>query len=227
LKDVQGHGTHVIGILAALRNNGAGMSGLCQSRRVMSLKALGPYDGPGYYRAIRHATTNGAKVINLSLGGAHDPTEELLIQQAIARGVVVVAAMGNDADRGNPTSYPAALPGVVAVGATDELDRRAEFSQFGPHITLVAPGVNILSTVPTYPTSLASTTLHEAWHGTSMAAPFVAATVALMFAKRPAATVAQVVAALQAGVDRVQGHAGFTDEYGHGRLNVKKALQAL
>ena len=227
LKDVQGHGTHVVGIIAAVRNNALGVMGVCQSKNMMSLKALGPYNGPGYYRAIRHATTSGARVINLSLGGGHDPTEESLIKQAIDAGVVVVAAMGNERQEGNPTSFPAAIDGVVAVGATDEMDRSGNFSCTGPHITLCAPGVNILSTVPTYPSSLASTLNYEAWPGTSMATPFVAATVGLLFAKKPTATVAQIVAALKAGTDRVPGQAGFTEEFGHGRLNLKKALQAL
>lgn len=227
LQDTQGHGTHVIGIVAAVRNNQVGVTGVCQSRRILSLKALGPYDGPGYYRAIRHATDQGARVINFSLGGAEDPTERLLIQRAIDRGAIVVAAMGNDYLRGNPTSFPAALPGVIAVGATNEVDRRASFSQVGPHIHLVAPGENILSTVPTYPSALADGTGYEAWPGTSMATPFVSATVALMLARRPRATRDQVAEALREGADLVDGQAGFTEEYGHGRLNVRRALAAI
>lgn len=227
LDDKSGHGTHVTGIIAALRNNNIGISGVTQCRNIMSLKALDPYDGPGYYKAIQHAKNKGAKVANFSLGGGHDPTEELLIKQAITSGVVIVAAMGNDALNGNPTSYPAAIDGVIAVGATDEMDRRASFSQHGPHITLVAPGESILSTVPTYPSSLASTTDYDSWPGTSMATPFVTGAVALMFAKKPTATVAEITTALKSGVDLCPGQTGFTNELGHGRLNIKKALQAL
>jgi subtilisin family serine protease len=227
LKDAQGHGTHVSGIIAAVSNNRVGVSGVCQSKKIYSLKALGPYDGPGYYRAIRYAISQEMQVVNFSLGGGHDPTEELLIKQAIRAGIVIVAAMGNDKLRGNPTSYPAAIEGVIAVGATDEVDARADFSQTGDHIHLVAPGVNILSTVPTYPSSLASTRNYEAWPGTSMATPFVTAAVALMLAKKPSATVAQIRRALAQGVDRVDGQTGFNDEYGHGRLNVVKCLAAI
>jgi len=75
-QDLIGHGTHVTGIIAALNNNRVGITGVCQSRKIISLKALGPYDGPGYYRAIRHATDQGAQVINFSVGGNHDLTEE-------------------------------------------------------------------------------------------------------------------------------------------------------
>jgi hypothetical protein len=223
-RDTQGHGTHVIGIIAALRNNQIGISGVCQSRRIMSLKALGPYNAAGYYRAIRYATDNGARVINLSLGGSRDPTEEMLIRRAIQRKVVVVAAMGNEFEEGNPTSYPAAIEGVIAVGASTEVDRRASFSCTGPHISLVAPGDNILSTVPTYPSQLADTTDYEAWPGTSMATPFVAATVALILAKRPDATVRQISQALRQGVDRVAGQRRFTNELGYGRLNIAQTL---
>lgn len=223
-KDTQGHGTHVSGIIASVRNNALGISGLCQSKRLMSLKALGPYDGPGYYRAIRYATDRGAQIINLSLGGSHDPTEELLIKRALDRNVVVVAAMGNEFDEGNPTSYPAAIPGVIAVGAVDELDRHADFSNTGSHIALVAPGVNILSTVPTYPCEMAAARDYEAWPGTSMATPFVAAAAALLLAKNPALKVPQIKKALQDGADRVPGQAGVNKTYGHGRLNVAKSL---
>jgi hypothetical protein len=226
-RDTQGHGTHVIGIIAAVRNNALGITGVCKSRKVLSLKALGPYDGPGYYRAIRHATDAGARVANFSLGGGHDPTEELLVRRAIERGVIVIAAMGNEYESGNPVSYPAAIDGVIAVGATDESDRRASFSQTGPHIHVMAPGVNILSTVPTYPSSLAKRTDYEAWPGTSMATPFVTATVALLLAKKPSATHAQIRNALRRGAEPIGGQRGFTEELGYGRLNLPRTLAAI
>jgi hypothetical protein len=225
-KDTQGHGTHVIGIIGAVVNNGVGVSGVCQSLKIMSLKALGPYNAAGYYRAIRHATDNGAQVVNLSLGGDHDPTEELLICRAIDRKVAVVAAMGNDGPSA-PPSFPAAIEGVISVGASTEVDGLANFSQIGAHIDLVAPGVNILSTVPTYPVALAEATDYEAWPGTSMATPFVAATVALLLAKRPSASLTQIVGALHQGADKVLEQAGFNNRFGHGRLNVRRSLEKI
>ena len=227
LRDTSGHGTHVSGTIGALCNNGRGVRGVLRSARIMSLKALDPYSGPGYYRALRHATDEGARVINLSLGGDHDPTEAALVLRAIRRGVVVVAAMGNEKLEGNPTSYPAALTGVIAVGASDEADRVADFSCTGRHIDLLAPGVSVLSTVPTYPSRLADGEDYEAWPGTSMASPHVAAVAALLLARRPSATVAQVRRALTRGADKVPGQRGFDHTHGHGRLNVGGALAAL
>jgi subtilisin family serine protease len=225
-EDTEGHGTHVIGIIAALRDNAIGIAGACQSRKIMSLKALGPYDGPGYYRAIKHATDNGAKVINLSLGGEYDATEELLIGRAIEEGVVVVAAMGNEFRAGNPTSYPAAIDGVIAVGATTKSDARAKFSNTGRHITIVAPGVDILSTIPTYPCTLSSATEYDSWDGTSMATPFVAAAAALILANSPEATVDDVRRALVRGADRI-GSRRFSENFGYGRLNIWRSLKKL
>ncbi len=225
-KDTSGHGTHVAGIIAAVRNNSIGIRGVTNSTKIMSLKALDPYSATGYYRAIRHATDH-AQVINFSLGGPHDPTEETLIRRAISQGVIVVAAMGNEKLEGNPKSFPAAIAKVIAVGASDETDTIAAFSCTGTHIDLVAPGVNILSTIPTYPSSLATGTDYEAWPGTSMATPMVSAAAALCMAKRPGATLAQVRKALVDGADEVPAQAGFDATHGHGRLNVLETLKII
>ncbi len=225
--DTSGHGTHVTGTIAALINNAKGIRGVVSSSNIMSIKALDPYNGPGYYRALRYATDNGAKVINLSLGGGRDPTEELLVKRAINQGVAVVAAMGNDKQNGNSTSYPAAIARVIAVGATNETDDIADFSQTGRHIDLVAPGVNILSTIPTYPTSLANGTDYEAWPGTSMATPHVSAALALMIAKDPTLTVAKLRQVLVRNADKVAGENRFSSTYGHGRLNIRRMLDSM
>jgi len=226
-KDTAGHGTHVAGIVAAVSNNKIGIRGITNSIKIMSLKALNPYSAPGYYRAIRHAINGGAQVINFSLGGGYDPTEEALIRQAIGQGILVVAAMGNEKKRGNAKSYPAALAGVVAIGATDESDRIGDFSNTGTHIDLSAPGVNILSTIPTYPSTLAQGTGYEAWPGTSMATPMVSAAAALLLAKKPSATASQIRKALIRGADKVPGQTAFNTTYGHGRLNINASLKLI
>ena len=133
-----GHGTHVAGIIAATAGNGLGISGVCGGR-ILALKVLPrdgqEFDAPSYYRALRYVIGK-AQVLNLSLGGEKDPAEIDVLHDVIAAGVVVIAAMGNEHDEGNPTEYPAAIPEVCAVGATDELDKRAGFSNTGRHIDL-------------------------------------------------------------------------------------------
>jgi len=182
-KDLDGHGTHVCGIVAATGNPPAGMRGVSNAR-LLVFKGLGRrYSARNYYRALRAACSQ-ARIVNLSLGGAyHDPGEQTIIDQALSRGVVVVAAMGNEFDNGNADNYPAALPGVIAVGAVDSTFARADFSNTGAHISLVAPGVEIWSTVPTHRSgTFGSKTSYATCDGTSMAAPFVTGTIALLAA---------------------------------------------
>ncbi|MDP9177764.1 MAG: S8 family serine peptidase, partial [Gemmatimonadota bacterium] len=130
-QDEVGHGTHVAGTIACLSNNGVGVAGVTWSCRLMPVKVLtrlvniaNPNDVRGtgssadIAAGIRWAVDNGARVLNLSLGGTTaTQVERDAIAYAIARGAVVVAAMGNAFQQGNPTSFPAAFPNVVAVGA--------------------------------------------------------------------------------------------------------------
>jgi subtilisin family serine protease len=224
-RDFSGHGTHVAGIIAATINNKVGIAGLCQAR-ILAIKGLpdkSPWDAAKYYQALAYPI-NRAKVLNLSLGGGYDPGEEAVIQDLLDAGIVVVAAMGNEFEEGNPISYPAAYKDVIAVGATDEADRRGPFSNTGPHIALAAPGVNILSTVPQYPASFAKQPLYDSWDGTSMATPHVAAAAALMLARTPSLSVADVRKRLMATADKVPGQTSFNEEFGAGRLNIDAAL---
>jgi subtilisin family serine protease len=226
-KDFVGHGTHVSGIIAATANNGIGLSGV-SSARILALKVLPrageEFDAPAYYRALRYVIGR-AQVLNLSLGGGEDPAEIDVLEDVIASGVVVVAAMGNEYEEGNPTSYPAAIPAVCAVGATDRLDKRAPFSNTGRHIDLVAPGVDILSTTPLFRYDGDGEREYDAWDGTSMATPHVAAAAALLLAKSPNLSPAQVIKKLTGSADRVAGAKKGSTAYGAGRLNVEKLLR--
>lgn len=226
-RDVIGHGTHVSGIIAAETNNEIGVAGLCAAR-ILAVKGLpsgNAWFPEKYYRALAYSIERGAKVLNLSLGGGLDPGERDVIADLLDAGVSVIAAMGNEFDEGNPIEYPAAYDGVVAVGASDELDRRASFSNTGPHIALVAPGERILSTVPRYPSRFAATTDYDSWPGTSMATPHVAAAAALLLAKHPSHGPRDVRRKLLESADRVPGQTAWNEEFGAGRLNIQRLLQ--
>ncbi|MEO8576432.1 MAG: S8 family serine peptidase [Gemmatimonadales bacterium] len=226
-KDFVGHGTHVAGIIAAIAGNGLGISGVCGAK-ILALKALPrddeDFDAAAYYRALRYVIGR-AEVLNLSLGGAKDLAEIDVLRDVIDSGVVVIAAMGNEYEEGNPTEYPAAIPEVCAVGATDQLDKRAGFSNTGRHIDLMAPGVEIISTTPTFRYDGDGERNYDAWDGTSMATPHVAGAAALVLAKSPGSTPAQVIRKLTSSADKVSGAKKGSTAYGAGRLNCEKALR--
>ena len=135
--------------------------------------------------------------------------------------------MGNAGDQGNPTMYPAAYPGVLAVGAVAESLRRASFSNTGRHIGISAPGVNVLSTLPTRPAPpYRSESEYASWSGTSMATPHVAGAAALVLARNPAWTAQQAKDRLRGTARKVAGMRGrpWTPSYGDGLLDLEAAL---
>jgi thermitase len=146
--DDNGHGTHVAGIAAAQTDNGLGVAGVSWGARIMPVKVLNAASFGTYAdvaQGIIWAVDNGAAIVNLSLGGAAESEAVAdAVDYADARGVLVVAAAGNT---GAPTVlFPARLPKVVAVAATDEADARAALSNYGPEIDVAAPGIAIYST---------------------------------------------------------------------------------
>ncbi|MFI9553630.1 S8 family peptidase [Nonomuraea endophytica] len=188
-KDSNGHGTHVAGIAAAVTRNGIGISGAAPGAMIMPVRVLGTVgsgDRATIVKGIVWAADNGAKVINLSLGetgllsrllkgGTLNPA----ILHAYSRGAVVVAAAGNEGTVKQP--YKAATQ-VLVVGASDQQGKPADFSNFGAEDAVTAPGVRIMSTLPTYPTpeTLRNTSGYGLLDGTSMAAPYVAGLAALL-----------------------------------------------
>lgn len=173
--DDHGHGTHVSGIVAS-DLNGAGLAGVAPKAKILAIKALNN-EGYGYIsdlvEAIDYAMAHGAQIINYSLGtSSNSKTLEEKINQAAAKGIIQVAASGNT--NGGSLLYPAAYGSVISVSATDSNDHFASFSSLGAE--LAAPGVAVSSTIPGGG--------YAAWSGTSMAAPHVTATVALMIANK-------------------------------------------
>lgn len=223
--DDYGHGTHVAGIIAAAANNAEGGAGLASSCKVLPIRVLGTTGGSTYdvVNGIDYAIKNGARVLNLSLGSSQNSQiEREAIKRALDAGLVVVAAAGNDALSGNPLNYPAAFPGVIGVTATDNQDKRALFSSYNSMVTVAAPGVDILSTLPL------RFGRYGFASGTSMAAPIVSGAVALLLMRHPDWHAPQVIEALKSSshdLSRESGKdVGYDPYFGWGLLDASEVL---
>ncbi len=213
--DTVGHGSHVIGEIAAETNNGLGVAGIAPGVTIMPVKVCG---GTGCWTSdvdngIDWARLHGATVINMSLGGpVPTPFEQSVITDAYNAGVTIVAAAGNDGD--GTIDYPASYANVLSVAATDNGDGHASFSNANAAVDLAAPGVGILSTVPGG---------YTFYSGTSMSSPHVAAVAALVRSAHPTYHPAQVELALRStAVDL--GSPGRDDVFGSGRVDAAGAV---
>lgn len=187
--DEYGHGTHVAGIIGAVGNNQTGVAGVMWRSRILPVRALNQ-NGEGsdldIAAGIAYAVQMGAKVINASWGGyASSQTEMDAVSDANAKGVLFVAAAGNDSNNNdlNP-AYPASYPfgNIISVAATDQNDLRVPFSNFGySTVDVGAPGVYIISTVPTWMADSYGYGYLEQFSGTSMAAPHVTGLAGLLY----------------------------------------------
>jgi subtilisin family serine protease len=223
--DDHGHGTACAGIIAAVGNNGTDTAGVCWAARIMPVKILGATgDGTAAdaVPAIYYAVANGADIISGSWGGAESSNA---LREAIAyahqEGVVVVAAAGN---RGlNTPYYPAAYPEVISVAATDPSDRRWFLSNYGDWVDIAAPGRDIVSLRATLPGQAPRPESVSRMSGTSMAAPHVSGTCALLLAANPLLRCEELHQILAATVDPIDPGTCSSN----GRLNAYKALRAV
>lgn len=206
--DVDSHGTHVAGTIAARRDNAVGVAGVADNARIMPLKFLKP--GGGYtsdaMAAVDYAVDKGASVINGSWGGsAYSQPLCDAIQLAGNAGVLFVAAAGNaSADNDVTPTWPANCPAssLISVAATTSSDGLASFSNRGAtQVDLGAPGESIFSTVPGG---------YAYKSGTSMAAPHVTAVAAVLLGEHPGLVPWQLKAALTSGGDPVAALSGTT-----------------
>lgn len=253
IEDKDGHGSDVSGIAAADTNNSTDVAGVGWNTHLLEARVFpNPPNNQGansedIAAAINWAVAHGAKVINLSLGSSQpDPTfEEPAVAAAIAAGVVVVAASGNDGS--NTIDYPAHDPGVIAVGASAYCDSTANtpgsgfeyvasYSNYGSQLSVVAPGgdpdnaqtkcttqscIDFLQWIENLDSTKGPFT--EAvglFAGTSQATPHVTGAVALMWAKDPALTPAQALSIIKTSADSISD-----PHQGSGRLDALNALQ--
>jgi hypothetical protein len=211
---VAGHGTFIAGLITTL----------APEAQLLPIRAFGA-DGLGnaftVAAAVKYAADHGARVINLSLGASQ---ASQLLQDAIKdvrqRGIIVVAAAGND-NNDSPPQFPSSMDEVLAVAAIDLDGRKASFSNFGNHIDVCAPGVKLISA---YPNSRAGG--YASWSGTSFAAPLAAAEAALVLAIDPWGS--DVKALIEESASPLDGlNQNFAGKLGKGSIDPLAALQSL
>jgi serine protease len=253
-EDDYGHGTHVASTIAETTNNGKGLTGLAYGATIIPVKVLNKYgegDEDTIADGLRYAADQGAQLINLSFefgtsttSASEIPRIAAAVRYARHKGALIIAAAGNDSfDHVSfPVSYPAALPGVVSVGAVTEHGCLAEYSNTGAGLDLVAPGGGDDATLPNQPAcrpednlpsilQLAFTRKNKAFRyttsylGTSMAAPHVTATAALIIASGvlgPKPTAKAIERRLKATA-RDLGAPGPDKQYGAGMVDAGAA----
>jgi subtilisin family serine protease len=241
--DRDGHGTFVAGLIAASQDNKIGIAGLNPHARIMVLKAMNSFGNTRVsfvVRAILYAADNGARVINLSLGGEGlSRTAQTAIDYARRKGVLIVVAAGNEGVNTDEFG-PAGLENVLTVAATTPDDRRANFSNWGKAVKIAAPGVDVLSLrarrtdmllgipgVEYKPREsfVGKDRRYYRGGGTSFAAPFVTAVASLLLAKNPDLTVEQVERMILQSAEDIDAP-GVDQFTGYGLLSAQAALSA-
>ncbi|MCB6993457.1 S8 family serine peptidase [bacterium 210820-DFI.6.37] len=228
--DRGGHGTHTSGLIGAAANNGKGIAGIASGIgndkiRVMPIDATTSEDGELYFdtfnlvSAISYAKQNGAKVINMSLGGpGPDKVTEEAVEDAYKNGITVVAAAGNeDTDE---FMVPSDYGEVISVCNTTRENKRYAGAMYGSNYgqakDISAPGTSILSTIPGGYTNMT---------GSSMSSPMVSAAAAVLYSVNPELTPFQVKNIL-CGTAQDIGEEGFDYYTGYGLLNMEQAVKA-
>jgi thermitase len=227
--DDHGHGTHVVGIAAATRNNGAGIAGLWPGPvlilKVFNASGLGATNTfeEGVNEAVKYANAQRIHlIINYSGGGSDIGTKQTAVEYARNNGALIVAAAG-DKEAGSidfPAAFSTRYSNVMAIGGVD--GNLQPFGCRGPEMTVVAPGVHIASTLPNYRVSLNPTALPYGFlTGTSQATPLVAALAALVWSQWPNLNASEVRDKIVQSADTILGS---TNNFGHGLINAEAAL---
>lgn len=216
--DDNGHGTHVAGIIAAV-NNELGVMGMSNYAELYSVKVLNS-NGTGYtssvIEGIEWAIDNHIQIINMSFASSeYSGSLHEMIQLARDNGILIVASAGNAGAGEDNIQYPAKYPEVIAVGSINKDFKKSNFSSTGPELDLVAPGLNILSTM--------NNGGYGTFSGTSMSAAYVTGAAALLWSKNLDLSADDIINQLYSSATNL----GTINEYGHGLINVAKALNLI
>jgi thermitase len=247
VKDNYGHGTHILGIIAAMTNNETGVAGVDWNCRILInqvFDSLGAGTHNTFKNGVIHAVDYGARAINYSAGGLASYTKEQAVSYADSNNVLLVSAAGNG--MGDSVSYPAHYAdtylNVMAVSATTCNDRLAEYSNYGPSVCVAAPGGqgspwdanDIFSTTPNYPVTLSYspyflTQTYGYMAGTSMSCGMVTGLASLLLSIEPNFTAHELRQIIEESADQVGDYMYYVDtgksyELGHGRINCYNAL---
>ncbi len=225
--DYYGHGTGMAAMIAATGQHpsGDGAYGLAPGVKILPIRVpdmLEESTTPSWVEAIRYAADSEAKVLSISQGRAGTPEDDRAraeaVKYAISKGKLVFAAAGNSGYSTNQLEYPAATPGVIAVGAVDANGEPTKESQHGPQIDLAAPGIDIVAACKSN-SGLCKT------HGTSDATALASASAALLWAAHPDWTNNQVLRVLLNTAGKPVDGSGRNDYVGYGVVRPRVALQ--
>lgn len=225
-EDDNDHGTDLAGTIRARTNHSTGVAGANWNVSLMAgkvLSRLGFGTNAGVANGIIWAADNGAKVINLSLGGGRSLTLKNAIDYAWNKGVALACAAGNDGRTAE--TYPGADPNCIAVAATDETDSNASCSNYGSWVHVAGPGIRILSTTPHTSVFInqiyGDKKVYDSEAGTSMATPHVAGLAALIWASGPCSTNTCVRSRIETRADAISGTGTC---WTYGRINCDDSL---
>ncbi|MPZ56980.1 MAG: S8 family serine peptidase [Rhizobiales bacterium] len=213
------HGTAIAGTIVARSR----LLGVAPASRILAAQAFGTTAATAaattfnILKSIDWAAKNGARVINMSFAGPRDPAIERELAAAYKRNVVLIAAAGNAGPK-SPPLYPAADRNVIAVAATDSQDRLFDRSNRGGHITVAAPGVDIIAPAPRGAYQIIS--------GTSIAAAYISGLAALLIERSPNLSPSQIRGIVQTTA-RDLGRRGRDPEYGAGLPDAYRALKSI
>lgn len=246
-KYIWSHGTHCSGLVGAETNNNKGIAGIGYNVSLIAVKAT-PDTASGEYTysgtsGVQWAAQKGADVISISWGGTgYSSTHKSFYQTLKNQNIIVLAAAGNDGNTSNSKQYPAGYNSVIAVGSTNNDDKRSSFSQYGTWLDISAPGGYYPSESNNNKISILSTTYNDAYvanppisgkydisQGTSMSTPIAAGLAGLLKSEAPSASFQTVKNCLLWGCEDIDAvnDPQYSGKMGEGRINARNSLECI